>query len=101
MKSSPKHWPHFFSSLDSVRSPATVLPFRKLDFIRFAGFPPFWVFGALMLIPPLRSPDRFSPLSGSSAWLSNPEFMAWYSENIRTEEDKIAFLTKMHEVEMK
>ena len=69
--------------------------------IKFTVFPPFWVFGALMLITPLRSPNPLSPLSASSAWPPNTELIAWCNENIHTEADKVAFLAKMQEVEMK
>lgn len=64
-------------------------------------FPPFWVFGALMLITPLRSPNPLSPLAASSAWPPNTELIAWCNENIHTEADKLAFLARMQEVEMK
>jgi hypothetical protein len=53
-----------------------------------------------MLITPLRSPNPLSPLS-SSAWPPNTELITWCNENIRTEADKLAFLAKMQEVEMK
>jgi hypothetical protein len=51
-----------------------------------------------MLITPFRSPDPFSPLA---ALPPNAELIAWFNENIRTEEDKVTFLERMHEVEMK
>ncbi|KAF9050425.1 hypothetical protein BJ165DRAFT_1525651 [Panaeolus papilionaceus] len=64
-------------------------------------FPAFWVFGALMLVTPLRSPNPLSPEALASAWPPNHELVAWVNEHLRTEEDKEAFLMKMQQVEIK
>jgi len=75
----------------------------KLD-ATWTVFPAFWVFGALMLVTPLRSPNPFDPqaaLSQLSGWPPRTEFIAWCNENIRTEEDKAEYLAKMHAAEMK
>jgi len=57
--------------------------------------PLFWVFGAIMLVHPM------SPLSQRSPWMPDEAFVAWYNQNIRTEEDKVEFIAMMHDVEMK
>ncbi|PPQ73886.1 hypothetical protein CVT24_011945 [Panaeolus cyanescens] len=83
---------------NSQEEPQTLaMLFFKFGFF----FPAFWVFGALMLITPLRSPNPLSPEAIASAWPPNPELVAWVNEHLRTEEDKQAFLEKMQQVEMK
>jgi hypothetical protein len=57
--------------------------------------PLFWVFGAIMVIHPM------SPLAQHTPWPPDEAFVAWYNQNIRTEEDKVEFITLMHEIEMK
>lgn len=63
-----------------------------------AVFPAFWIFGAMMLIKPLRSPDT---RSSHSVWPPNGAFLRWCSENIQTEEDRIEFMAQFHAGEMK
>ena len=54
-----------------------------------------------MLITPLRSPSPFNRETGRATLLGDPELAAWCDENLRTLQDREAFLAHMHLVEMK
>ncbi|PPQ97230.1 hypothetical protein CVT26_000756 [Gymnopilus dilepis] len=58
-------------------------------------FPLFWIFGALLRLHP------HSPLARSLLWRPDDGFIAWYNQNIRTEEDKAEFAARMREIEQK
>ncbi|KAJ3510956.1 hypothetical protein NLJ89_g4381 [Agrocybe chaxingu] len=92
--------PRYRRRIENVRGePQTLAMF----FFKFGFFfPAFWVFGTLMLITPLRSPNPFAHHAFESTWPpNNDSFIAWCNEHVRTDEEKEEYLRLMRESELK